>query len=556
MTIFIGGAWPYANGSLHLGHIASLLPGDILARYYRAAGEEVLYVSGSDCHGTPIAIRADKEGRTPEEVAGQYHEEFADCFRQLGFSYDLYTRTDSAEHHRLVQELFLQLLASGMLELKTVAQTYCPACSKFLPDRYVEGRCPRCHEPARGDQCEACSTVLDATELLERVCKLCGATPETRMTEHYFLRLSALQQELSAYATDAIGWRDNAVQLTHRYLEEGLVDRAATRDLPWGIDVPLPDFTGKKIYVWIEAVSGYYTASRQWAEETGRDWKPFWNADADTLAYYVHGKDNIPFHSLILPAILMGIGGLRLPDRIVASEYLTLEGKKISTSRNWAIWVPDVLKRYHPDSLRYFLAVNAPEKHDGDFSWREFIHSHNGELLGAYGNFVNRNLAFIVKAFDGKVPDGQMNPDIQAELTSLYSETGRLIAATEFKRALEQVFAYVRRANQYFDAEQPWRTALAEPSRARDTLFTCVQMIANLAQLLSPYLPFSSAEIRGFLGQPPLPDQADHTNTAAWQYCVIAAGTPLHSPKPLFARIDPKQIVEELDRLTRSNATT
>lgn len=548
MTIFIGGAWPYANGSLHLGHVASLLPGDILARYYRATGEEVLYVSGSDCHGTPIAIRADKEGRTPEEVAEQYHQEFADCFSQLGFSYDLYTRTDNAEHHRLVQELFLQLLANGMLELREVAQTYCPACRKFLPDRYVEGRCPRCHEPARGDQCEACSTVLDAIDLLERTCKLCGATPETRMTEHYFLRLSSLQQELAAYAADAKGWRENAVQLTRRYLEEGLVDRAATRDLPWGIDVPLPDCADKKIYVWIEAVSGYYTASRQWAEQTGRDWRPFWNAD--TLAYYVHGKDNIPFHTLILPAILIGAGGLHLPDRIIAGEYLTLEGKKISTSRNWAVWLPDVLKRYHPDSLRYFLAVNAPEKHDGDFSWREFISSHNGELLSAYGNFVNRNLAFIVKSFEGKVPDGQMDPAVQEELSALYEETGRLIAAAELKRGLELLFGYVRRANQYFDAKQPWKTALTEPSRAKDTLFTCVQIIANLAQLLAPYLPFSSAQVHSFLGGQAKTEPDTAAPGEAWRYCSVPAGTHLHSPQPLFDRIDPKQIDEELQALT------
>ncbi|MBC8078911.1 MAG: methionine--tRNA ligase, partial [Gorillibacterium sp.] len=417
MTIFIGGAWPYANGSLHLGHVASLLPGDILARYYRLTGEEVLFVSGSDCHGTPISIRAEKEGTTPAEVAERYHQEFKDCFERLGFSYDLYTRTDDALHHRIVQDLFLKLLSKGLLELRQVEQTYCPTCNRFLPDRYVEGLCPRCGEPSRGDQCEACSTVLDPSDLLHRTCKLCGSAPEGRLTDHYYLTLSKLQEQLSLYAAQATGWRDNAVNLTQRYLNEGLLDRAATRDLPWGIDVPIEGFTGKKIYVWIEAVSGYYSASHKWAELTGGDWTRFWGED--TLSYYVHGKDNVPFHSLILPAILLGVGHLHLPDRIISGEYLTLEGKKISTSRNWAVWVPDVLERYHPDSLRYFLTANAPEKHDGDFSWREFINSHNGELLGAYGNFVNRNLAFIIKSFDGKVPDGVMDPAIRQELTAL-----------------------------------------------------------------------------------------------------------------------------------------
>lgn len=449
-NIFIGGAWPYANGSLHLGRLASILPGDILARYHRAKGDAVLYVSGSDCHGTPVAVQAAQEGVAPGEFASRYHEEFAACFRAMGFTYDLYTRTDQAHHHNTVQELFLKLLDHGYLYQKSSLQCYCEQDQRFLPDRYVHGLCPVCGQQARGDQCDYCSTILDPVDLLERTCALCGSTPVLRSTQHYYLSLSSFQQALTEYTDSAQGWRDNAVRLTRRYLQEGLQDRAATRDLDWGVDVPTPGFADKKIYVWIEAVSGYLSASKQWAAETGGRWEDFWSVasaqDNDgqppITAYYVHGKDNIPFHSLIWPAILLGAEELHLPDRIFSSEYLTLEGQKFSTSRNWAVWVPDILSRYDPDSVRYFLTANGPEKRDADFSWREFIYSHNSELLGAFGNFVNRSLVFVNKFWNGRVPDGVLDKAWVSSLDQLYKEAGRLTQAGHFKEALEFIFAY------------------------------------------------------------------------------------------------------------------
>jgi len=587
MPIFIGGAWPYANGSLHLGHLASLLPGDVLARYYRMKGEEVLYVSGSDCHGTPIAIRAESEGARPQQIADTYHREFAECFRRLGFSYDLYTRTDSEEHRRFVQELFLRLLDNGWLDRRVVDQLYCPDCGKFLPDRYVEGICPRSGAPTRGDQCEGCQTVLDPTDLLARRCKLCGTAPVIRQTEHYYLRLSAFQEELARYAAAAVGWRDNAVRLTERYLAEGLPDRAATRDLPWGIDVPVPGFQGKKIYVWIEAVSGYWTASRKWAADSGRDWRPFWSEGSGTRSYYVHGKDNIPFHSVILPALLLGAAkknvgaagnadagdrarengdhvedgcALRLPDRIISGEYLTLEGRKISTSRGWAVWVPEVLERYEPDSLRYFLIANSPEKHDGDFSWHEFIRSHNGELVNAFGNLVHRSLKFVEKEYGGRVPDGRLDERVERELKELYTRVGAWIEEAELKRAIEECFRFVRGANKYFDERKPWSEVRTNPRHAADTLYTCVQIIANLARLLAPFLPFSCARLERFWEQRVITEEkdgeaavvgaakgADRPASAAprWAYREVAAGTKLAAIEPLFARIDPARIAEE-----------
>lgn len=545
-NIFIGGAWPYANGSLHLGRLASILPGDILARYHRAAGDEVLYVSGSDCHGTPVAVQAALEGVSPGEFAGRYHDEFVECFSRLGFTYDLYTRTDQPGHHRVVQELFLRLLDQGYLYTRSTLQCYCEQDQRFLPDRYVEGICPHCGQPARGDQCDYCSALLDPADLLERVCKICGTSPVLRPTEHYYLALSKLQDELAAYADAGIGWRENAVRLTKRYLQEGLQDRAATRDLDWGVDVPVGSFSGKKIYVWIEAVSGYLSASRQWARQTGGSWEDFWlessgdsTSGRDIRAYYVHGKDNVPFHSLIWPAILMGSGGLHLPDRLFACEYMTLEGQKFSTSRNWAVWVPDILSRYQPDSLRYFLIANGPEKRDTDFSWREFIHSHNSELLGAFGNFVNRTLAFINKAFDGRVPQGEADPLWSDTINESYLKAGTLIEAGRFKDALEGIFATVRQANKTFDEQKPWATLRENPAACSHTLYNSVQIIANLANLLNPFIPFSCDRIRSFLS----------LEQPCWHSISVPSGQNIQGLTLLYERIDLQQIEEETERL-------
>jgi methionyl-tRNA synthetase len=541
-AVFIGGAWPYANGSLHLGRVASLIPGDVVARYYRAKGEQVLYVSGSDCHGTPVEVQAIQANVAPGEIADRYHNEFVECFRQMGFTYDLYTRTDDANHHRIVQEIFLKLLDHGYLYKKTVQQTYCETDKRFLPDRYVEGICPNCGKQARGDQCDYCSSLLDPSNLIDKKCKICGNSPIERSTEHFYIELSRFQKELEQYAEQAKGWKDNAVQMTARYLTEGLQDRAVTRDLSWGVDVPLEGFEGKKIYVWIEAVSGYLSASKQWAANTGGNWETFWTRDhAHITAYYVHGKDNIPFHTVIWPALLLGLRGLHLPDRILSSEYMTLEGKKFSTSNNWAVWLPDVLSRYHPDSIRYFLIANGPEKRDTDFSWREFIHSHNGELLGAFGNFVNRNLTFIVKSFDGRVPEGGLTLIQTNELYTLYEKAGALIEAGQLKEALEFIFQYVRLSNKFFDECKPWVQWHENREACGRTLHACVQMIANLAQLLQPFIPFSCDKIRKFLG----------LGQPEWQLTFVPANRQIEGLELLFERIDTGRIEEEIKRLVQ-----
>jgi methionyl-tRNA synthetase len=543
-NVFIGGAWPYANGSLHLGRLASVLPGDVLARYFRAKGERVLYVSGSDCHGTPVAVQAIQEGVEPGEIADRFHAEFEDCFKQLGFTFDLYTRTDQPFHHKAVQELFIQLLENGYLYPRTVEQAYCVQDQRFLPDRYVEGHCPVCGNWARGDQCDYCSTLLDPSDLKDRVCKLCGTAPEWRPSEHYYLALSRLQSELEGYTGTERGWRDNAVSLTRRYLEEGLLDRAATRDLTWGVDVPVTGFEGKKIYVWVEAVSGYLSASKQWAAETGGRWEDFWEEGLETItAYYVHGKDNVPFHTLIWPAILMGAGGLHLPDKIISCEYMTLEGSKFSTSRNWAVWVPDILAKYQPDSIRYFLIANGPEKRDTDFSYREFIYSHNGELLGAFGNFVNRTLAFIVKFYDGIIPSGIEKREWRLPEEVLFSEAGALIEAGRLKEALDRIFIDVRAANKFFDEQKPWITVKENKQECGGVLYACVQWIAAFSQLLGPFIPFSCTKLRGFLG----------LGEPVWHPVVVPGGTTVKELELLFERIDASRIQEETEELENRN---
>ncbi|WP_432662260.1 methionine--tRNA ligase [Wukongibacter baidiensis] len=539
MSIFIGGAWPYANGSLHVGHIAGLIAGDVLARYFRLKGEDVLYVSGSDCHGTPISIRAKQENVTPEDIATRYHDEFKYCFEKLGFSYDLYSRTDNQFHRQVVQQVFIELFNKGYIYKKSIEQVYCEECSQFLPDRYVEGDCPNCGEEARGDQCDHCGSILNPDELNNKKCKLCGSEPKQRETEHFYFTLSKFQSELENYLDSSENWRENAVKFTKRYLDEGLKDRAATRDLDLGIDVPLKGFEDKKIYVWIEAVCGYLSASKEWANDNNKDWEKFWKGKV--TSYYVHGKDNIPFHTLIWPALLLGIEDLHLPDKIISSEYLTLEGKKFSTSRNWAVWVPYIIENYDSDSIRYFLTINGPEKRDADFSWREFINSHNGELLGAFGNFVNRTLVFINKSFGGKVPEGIMDEKIQEELNDLYDLVGEKIEHGELRSALESVFAFIRNANKYFDIQKPWIQVKEDTNGCNNTLYTCVQIIANLSNLLYPFVPFACEKIKGFLD----------IDEYCWNNVLVPKRANVNDVEVLFERIDKKRIEEEIEKLGR-----
>lgn len=503
-NIVIGGAWPYANGSLHIGHIASLLPGDVLARYYRAKGDRVFYVSGSDCHGTPITIRARQENVSPEEISERYHREFCDVFTRLGFSYDLYTKTSDPNHKEFVSAFHRTLYRGKYVEERIVKQAYCPSCQKNLVDRLVTGICPICGAPSRGDQCDACGEILDAETLADARCAECGSSLIFYETSQLFLTISNLESELRSFLNEHPYWRKNAIAFTRRYLDEGLRDRAITRNLDWGINVPKEGYNKKKIYIWAENVLGYLSATAAVCREKGIAFQEVWGKSSDSRHYYVHGKDNIPFHTIILPSLLLAHGGnWRLPDDIISSEYVTLEGKKISTSQNWAVWAKDLLQEYHPDAIRFFFLANGPEKRDADFSWKEFKKQNNSELVGAWGNLVNRTLVFCARYLDNVIPSAGIHEEISQRISKLFDSVGTAIENGAFREAIGEIFETVRYSNAFYDAGQPWKTRVSNPDECKATIANCVYLVANLSILLHPFLPFSSGKITRWLGITP-----------------------------------------------------
>lgn len=544
MNIFIGGAWPYANGELHLGHIAGLLNGDVLARYYRMKGDKVLYVSGSDCHGTPITIKGKTENKKPGEISNHYHRKIKEGFDKLGFSYDKYGKTSEEYHHEITKGIFLKLFDNGYVYEKEEEQFFCNKCNMFLADRYLVGKCPVCGGEVRGDECDECSSLVDIKKVEDVRCGLCHSSIQLKSNTNLYFALSKFQPVLEELLNEkGSHWRDNAVKFTQRYLNEGVIDRAYSRDLDWGIDIPIEGYEGKKIYIWMENVLGYLSASIQWCKENNIDWKDFWEKDKNVRSYYIHAKDNIPFHTIILPALLAGAGNYKLPDVIVSNEYLMLEGRKISTSKNWAIWINDILNRYHPDSVRYHLLANAPEKKDANFTFQEFIYSHNSDLVGAYGNFVNRTLVFINKYFDSKVPKASSNKEIENQLKKLYTVIGELVEKNEIKSAINGIFDFVRKANKFFDEEQPWITITTNKEKCSATIKTCVDIIYNLSNLLYPFIPFGCYKIRDNLNM-------DYKFT--WSFDTVKELMDIPKAEILYERIDKKQIKQEIELLANN----
>jgi len=548
-TVFIGVAWPYANGSLHLGHIAgAYLPADIFARYHRLKGDKVLMVSGSDQHGTPITLRAEQEKKSPREIVGKYHKEFLDCWQKLGISWDLFTTTGTPNHAETAHDIFLKLLKEDYIYKDAVPQAYCPQCQRFLPDRYVEGACPYCHFPqARGDQCDECGRTMNPSDLLDLRCRLCSATPSFEVSEHFFLRLRAFEDRLKSWIKEQTHWRQNVLNFTLGFLEGGLKDRAITRDIDWGVTVPQPGFESKRIYVWFEAVIGYFSASKEWAKSHGDDaaWQPFWSGDAKS--YYFIGKDNIPFHTLIWPAMLMGYGGLNLPYDVPANEFLTIEGKRLSTSRNWAVWLPDYLQRYNPDSLRYLLSINMPETGDTDFSWREFLRRNNDELVATYGNLAHRVLTFAYRNFDGAVPtpgefDGQ-DKRLLAKSQAAFQNVDNLLHGCHFKEGIKAAMALAQEANRYLDDKAPWKAIKQDNQASATAIYVALSALAALKTVLYPFLPFSSGRLHKFLGF----DGSIETN--GWQVQSPVPGQKLLVPEPLFQKLDDSIVAEETSRL-------
>ncbi len=537
MNIIIGNAWPYANGELHLGRIAVLLPGDVLARYHRLMGDDVVFVSGSDSHGTPVTIKAKEDGITPEEASIKYHEKFKDCFEKLGFSFDIFTKTHTEYHSNKVKEFILELYNKGYIYEKNVEQTYCEHCKQYLLDRYIEGICPSCGGHAVGDQCDECSEIFESEDLLNKKCLFCKSEPVIKETKHLFFALSKLEKDVRRIYIRQSGWRENAQKITKRYLDEGLRDRAVTRDFDWGVDVPLDGYEDKKIYVWIEAVMGYLTASIKCIEERGEDYNEYWNGE-DSRIYFVHGKDNIPFHTVIFPAILSGIGFKNPNIREVSSEYLKLEGKNFSAAKNWAVWADYIADNYNADLVRYYLILNGPEIRDSDFSWKSFITTNNTDLVGLFGNLVNRVLVFINKNFNGQIPTGTMNDNLKTKIFNTYCEVGDKIEEGKFKSALENVVSIVKMANKFFDDEKPWITIEKDRKKCSQSMYICIQLIANISNLMEPFMPFSSEKIRSFLG----------IKSPTWMPIEVKNGK-INNVEILFERIDKKRIEEEVTRL-------
>ena len=526
-NILVSVAWPYANGGLHLGHVAGCyLPADIFARYHRMSGDKVLMVSGTDEHGTPITISANREGVTPAEIAQRYHDVIAKSLDDLHVQWELFTSTRTENHREIVQKIFMDLYEKGYIYLQTQEQLYCPEDKTFLPDRYVEGKCPYCGaEKARGDQCDACGRTFDAKELIEPKCKLCGAKPIIKETEHFFFKWSAFNDRILEWLKDK-HFRPNVLNFTNNYLHEGLKDSAITRDMEWGIPVPVPGYEHKRIYVWWEAVIGYLSASIQWSKE--------------------QGQPDIPFHSIRWPAVLMGIGGLNLPYDIPANEFLNLEGRKLSTSNNWAVWLDDYLKEYDPDPLRYVLTAIAPETSDSDFSWAEFLRRNNDELVGWWGNLVNRSISFTNKHFQGEVPEAEFNEEdreIIARSKETFAKVGQLISECQFKQALAEAMELAREGNRYFDSQAPWKEVKVDKQRTGAIMATMVQLIANLRVMLHPFLPDTCTKLHSILGLP------GEGKDVKWELFEIKPGHKLGQATPLFKKLDPSIVETERAKL-------
>ncbi|WP_195263853.1 methionine--tRNA ligase [Clostridium sp. 1001275B_160808_H3] len=537
MNIIVGNAWPYANGPLHLGRIAVLLPGDIIARYHRLMGDEVVFLSGTDCHGTPVTMKAKEEGITPLEATIKYHDEFKRCFDSLGFSFDVFEKTHSDYHEEKVKAFILELYNKEYIYEKEIEQTYCENCNEFLSDRYIEGKCPHCGEIASGDQCENCLKVIDSEELLDRRCKLCGNETILKETKHLFFSLSSFENDVRRLLIRQKGWRENAQKIVKRYLDEGLRDRAVTRDFNWGVDVPLEGYDDKKIFVWIEAVMGYLTASMKCLEERNEDWREYWQGE-DSRVYFVHGKDNIPFHTVIFPAILAGIG-IKNPNlRVISSEYMKLEGKNFSSVKNWAIWGDYIVDNYDVDEFRYYLALNSPEVKDTDFTWRDFINVVNRDLVSSLSNFVNKTIDYINENYDSKIPDGNISNDFKNEILNLYFDVGDNIEEGKFKNAILDIMSYVKKMNKYIENELLKTRSEKSNKEIKNKVYECIQSVVNLSNLLEPFIPYTCNKIRESLS----------LEEPIWSYVEKQSGEILNL-EILFKKLDKKRASEEVKRL-------
>jgi len=585
--ILVAVAWPYAAGPRHIGHVAGFgVPSDVFARYHRLRGNDVLMVSGTDEHGTPVMVAADRDGRTPRETADRYNALIRDDLRKLGLAYDLFTRTTTRNHHHVVRDVFRTLYEHGYVLERTILGAFSPTTGHTLPDRYIEGTCPICGFPdARGDQCDNCGNLLDPEDLINPRSRIDGSTPEFRETEHLFLDLPAFADRLREWIERQTHWRPNVRNFSLRYVDD-LQPRAVTRDLDWGVRVPVNGYEenpDKRIYVWIDAVVGYLSAAVEWAHNRGTPdaWREWWQSP-DARHFYFMGKDNIVFHTVIWPAELLGYGeggevgagrgALQLPHNVVASEFLTMEGRQFSTSRDVAIYVHDFLSRYDPDPLRYYLTAAGPEQQDTDFTWAEFVRRNNDELLATWGNLVNRVLRLAWEHF-GAVPEpddlAEEDRAVVAAVDDGFVSVGELIEAARFKAALAEAMRLASLVNQYVNDRQPWALVKNDRARAATVLYACLRCVDSLKTMFTPFLPFSSQTVHELLGQEgwiagPLEYEevdegageshvvltGDYASwVGRWEPGELRPGQPLREPRPLFRKLPPEVVDEEVARM-------
>ena len=539
-------ALPYANGPVHIGHLAGVyVPADIYVRYLRKKGEDVAFIGGSDEHGVPITIKAQKEGVTPQDIVDRYHKIIKDSFEELGISFDIYSRTSSKTHHELSSAFFKKLYDEGKFIEKTSMQFYDEKAGQFLADRYIVGKCPHCgNERAYGDQCEACGTSLNATDLIDPVSAITGNKPELKETKHWYLPLDQYERWLKEWILEEHKeWKPNVYGQCKSWLDNGLQPRAVTRDLDWGVPVPIEGAEGKVLYVWFDAPIGYISATKDLTPE----WEKYWK-DPETRMIHFIGKDNIVFHCIIFPAMLKADGSYILPDNVPANEFLNLEGDKISTSRNWAVWLHEYLVEFpgKQDVLRYVLTANAPETKDNDFTWKDFQTRNNSELVAIYGNFINRTLVLTQKYFANRVPErGELtdyDKEVLAEIPQIVERVEKSLETFHFRDALKEAMNLARLGNKYLADTEPWKVIKTDEGRVKTILNICLQISANLSTLMEPFMPFSSQKLREFMN-------IDVIDWAKMGDGVIPAGHELGEAGLLFEKIEDATIQAQIDKL-------
>ncbi len=547
--IFIGVAWPYSNGVIHIGGVAGCyLPPDIFARFHRMKGNDVLMVSGSDMHGTPTTIRAEEEGVAPEEIANKYHELNWKYLQKLGSSYSLFLSTEHPTHKEVAKDIFRKLYEKGHIYEKEMILPYCENCKRYLPDRYVEGECPHCgYDAARGDNCDECGQLLDPEQLISARCANCGETPTMKERNHLFFRLSAFEEPLKDYVKEKDYWRTHVLKATRAWLDGGLEDRPVSRDIDWGIEIPIEGHKDKKIYVWFEAFMGYYTMCVEWARRQGdpERWRDFWQ-DPEVRHYYFLGKDNVLFHTIFWPAVLLAHENLNLPYDVPANQFMRFEGEKFSKSRGISLTIDELLERFPVDSIRYYLTANMPENRDADFGWEDFIAKNNGELVSTYGNFVHRAMSFTAKNY-GEIPKpgelASVDMDALEKIEEQWRKVGDHLELCEFKAAMKALMELAKTGNQYMDTKAPWSQVKEDREACGTTLYICLRIVQALSLMAYPFLPHSSERLWKMLGH------EDGIVGQRWEAVLedLPVGAKLTRPVPLFEKLELPEEEEEED---------